>query len=402
MDFSRKLLILLIVIIFIYIIFRLIIKRIQLKQQYNIEGYENENTNKIHDNNDCVVTIRNNLKTRLENIKNSKDNKGNKIYLDEAIYLKNYAIKSSLNSAYNGVENSTDMINYVLSRGCRFLDFEVYLHKDPITENKTVVVSVSKNKDADFLPLDSNLTISDALYYVNIYGFNSICPNFDDPVFIQLRPKIINNGDYDNNKLLICSEINKAIVENLSPLYNGKVDDTTPLDTLLGKFVVVMDTTQYKECEQNVNLMSNSIPKMITYSYQNMPVQQILKLKEDLYSSNVDSISQIIFEDISGVSYSTNVNTDYLFTNYSCQIIPMMFWNTGGELCNYETMFNECGGGIVPLAFIYQQLNKRETKYIEYPDPMFAFSIYGNQNTTFFILVACLATVGFIAVREMT
>jgi hypothetical protein len=40
--------------------------------------------------------------------------------------LMQYCIKGSVNSAYSGQYISDEMVKYVLSRGCRFLDFEVY------------------------------------------------------------------------------------------------------------------------------------------------------------------------------------------------------------------------------------------------------------------------------------
>jgi hypothetical protein len=127
----------------------------------------------------------------------------------------------------------------------------------------------------------------------------------------------------------------------------------------------------------------------------------MLRIKDD-FICDVTLVNQVIFEDDKGVSYTTNVSSEYLMRNFSIQIIPMMFWNTGGDLCNYETLYNKCGGAIVPLYLIYVQLSKGAEKYIQYPDPMFAFSIYGSQTVTLFILVASLAIVGFIAVREMT
>lgn len=392
MDFSRKLIILLITIIFIYIIVRLIIKRIQIKQQ--IEGYENETTHTIQSENNCPLTIGNNLKPKLLNIKKQYSN-------EEALSLKNYSIKASLKSTFNGKENNTDMIHYILSRGCRFLDFEVYVHTDSQTENTSIVVSTCKNNDSDFLPLDANLSISDVMYYVNMYAFNSLCPNYDDPLFIQLRPKIRNDANYNNSKASICSSINDAIRSNLTPVYNGIVTNNTSMLDLLGKIVIVMDHIEFSDCISNINLPSKKVDVMNTYSYQNMPQEKILKIKQE-YICDVTTINQVVFEDVSGVSYNTNVSTDYLFKNYSIQIMPMMFWNSGGDLCNYETLYNKCGGGIVPLYLIYIQLSKGTSKYIQYPEPLFASSVYGSQTATLFVMVACLAVVGFIVVKELS
>jgi hypothetical protein len=357
-----------------------------------MEGYENQDVNTIQTGYTCPVTFQNNLKTKLLNIE--KYNK------KEPLYLRNWSIKSSLNTAFNGKENTVDMIHYVLSRGCRFLDFEVYMFNDPITESNSVVVSTSK--DTDFIPIDKHLSVSDILYYINMYAFNTVCPNYDDPLFIQFRPKIRNDSNYDINKTAICSTINNAIIENLTPLYKGQITSETSIMDLLGKFVIVMDDVNYNDCKPNINLSNNNVSIMKTYSYQNMPLQQnMLRIKMD-FICDVTLVNQVIFEDDKGVSYTTNVSSDYLMRNFSIQIIPMMFWNTGGDLCNYETLYNKCGGAIVPLYLIYVQLTKGTEKYIQYPDPMFAFSIYGSQTMTLFVLVASLAIVGFIAVREMT
>jgi hypothetical protein len=376
------------------------IKRIQIKQEYEIEkgieGYDNENVNSIQNGYDCGVTIKNDLASRLKNVQDNSTN-----YLPDSFYLRNYAIKASMNSAYNGTENTTDMINYVLTRGCRFLDFEVYKDADI----QVPVVSMTKNRDTDFLPLDNGLTISDALYYVNMYAFNSTSPNYGDPIFIQIRPKISSKdaATYETNKSSICYSINDAVMNNLSPLYSGKIVGDTPMNLLLGKIIIVMDDITFSDCSGITNLSSNMIPYMQTLSYgsiSNTPLQ-LLTLKTDKYTCNVSLIRQVIFEDASFVSYNTNVSSNMLFQNYSCQIVPMMFWNTGGELCTYETLFNKCGGGIVPFSFIYNELQKNNSKYIDYPDPMFAFSLNSNNTTTIVIIVACLGIVGFIVMREI-
>ena len=58
----------------------------------------------------------------------------------------------------------------------------------------------------------------------------------------------------------------------------------------------------------------------------------------------------------------TNVDSYDIFKNYTCHIIPMMFWDTGPYLCNYETLFNKCGGGIVPLSFIHNEMKNIKSK----------------------------------------
>ena len=57
--------------------------------------------------------------------------------------------------------------------------------------------------------------------------------------------------------------------------------------------------------------------------------------------------------DLKNVSYNTNADSYPLYKqNYSCQLVPMLFFNNGSDLYNYEMLFNNCGGGIVPLSLI--------------------------------------------------
>jgi hypothetical protein len=383
MDFYKKILILIIIIIFIYIIIRLIIKRIEIKKAYEIqinkiEGYDNINVSSLQKNYDCNNTIKNDLITRLNNIKN----------IPNGSNIINYAIKASINSAYNGKENTTDMINYVLSRGCRFLDFQVF--KD--STSGIDVVSIPNNDE--YTPLDSVLNISDALNYINMYGFNSVCPNYSDPLFIQIRLKC-----KVSDKKSICYNINNIIKQQLNPLYKGKIDKKTSINDLLGKIIIIMDAADITydnnidNISQIVNLYNNNLPNMQTYLYNLLPKKNLV-VNTDMYTCNTLYIKQTIFN-----TY-TNIDSYDIFQNYSCQIIPMMFWDTGGYLCSYETLFNNCGGGIVPLSSIYYKLKNTENKYIEYPDPLFASSNYNNPIATIITIIACLGIVGFIVMRD--
>lgn len=386
MDFNRKILILFIIIICIYIIIRLIIKRIQIKQEYELhkEGYENTTVSSIQNNYVCDLTIKDDLKTRLNNVKSTF-----------GLNITNYAIKASMNTAYDGVGNNTDMINFVLSRGCRYLDFEVYRYTDPNTNSNKNVVSISKNKDSQPIPLDSELTIGDALNYVNMYAFNSTCPNLSDPIFIQLRLKC-----KEEEKASLCYDINENITSKLHPRYNGKITKSTSMKNLLGKIVIVMsasdityNNTPDANLSKNINIYSHTLPDMQTYPYLSLPPAKINVL-QDMYSCDVSFIKQVQFD-----TY-TNADSYDIFKNYTCNIIPMMFWDSGANLCNYETLFNKCGGGIIPMSCIHNQLKNTESTYIAYPDPIFASSNYNSPTITIFVIIACLGIVGFIVMRE--
>ena len=387
MDFQRKILILFIIIICIYIIIRLIIKRVQIKQEYelkqvNREGYENSTVSNIQNSYTCDLTIKDDLKTRLNNVKTS------------GLKIINYAIKASMNTAYDGTGNNTDMINFVLSRGCRYLDFEVYRYTDA-NNLTTNVVSISKNKNDEPIPLDSGLTISDALHYVSMYSFNSTCPNSSDPLFIQIRLKC-----KEEDKPALFPDIYNNIIQKLNPRYIGKVTKETSMKNLLGKVIIVMsaaDITYNNNLDpalkETVNIYSNTLPDMQTYPYLSLPTAKI-NILQDMYSCDFSFIRQVQF------STYTNVDSYDIFNNYTCHIIPMMFWDTSSYLCNYENLFNKCGGGIIPLSCVYNQLKNTESTYIAYPDPIFASSNYNSPMISIFVIITCLGIVGLIVMKE--
>jgi hypothetical protein len=209
----------------------------------------------------------------------------------------------------------------------------------------------------------------------------------------------------------------KNLFPGITNLYSGKIIDTTSINELfyqdaignkMGKIVIVMDTTLYPNysllCPDLVQYIgmenSNTQKTTQTFNYSNLPEKNLLSLNTDKYSCNVKSLYQVLFLDENSVSYSTNVNTDILFKNYSIQIIPMMFWNNTYDLQNYEMLFNKCGGGIIPLSCIYKNVIKKTDEYINYPNPVLANPIYGGQTTSIIIIVACLGVTGFIIMKE--
>jgi hypothetical protein len=108
---------------------------------------------------------------------------------DTKIYnlpLKEYYIKASYNTALTGRYINSDMVKYVISRGCRFLDFEIYLIDDKIY--------VGSSSDVNSKTLDTeNSILVDKIFSVIISNaFTSgTAPNNGDPLFINLRVKLI-------------------------------------------------------------------------------------------------------------------------------------------------------------------------------------------------------------------
>jgi hypothetical protein len=421
MEFSRKIFIVIIILIFTYILIRVLQKRYILNEYNNQvegfkEGYDDSKVNSIQSNNKCTITIQDNVRARISNV-SSFGNSGGTIKM---LKLCNFAIKASMNTAYDGATCNIDMINFVLTRGCRYLDFEVF--RDPNDGKSIVSVSTSESDYTTPISQDTPLTISDAIKYVSMYAFNSTCPNSKDPIFIQFRPRPPSTDTPEQAYLTtILNDIYQASVEYLSNQIYGngvtkrnKVTPATPILKLIIKptVVLVMDTTLHSnyaglcpDLGKIINMENNRYSDIsggtITFSYSKLPEKKQLTLSDDGYTTNIDNtISQSLWIDSKNLEYNTNADSFPLFMDYSCQIVPMIFWHNGSDLYNYEMLFNECGGGIVPISLVYSKININSTPYIAYPEPAFAMPNYGNKTTSIIIIVACLGIAGFIFYRD--
>ena len=117
--------------------------------------------------------------------------------------LREYCIKASYNSACTGTYVTLDMIKYVMSRGCRFLDFAVYyletstptLKSDPtLQHSRQPCVAFSTDPTGVSMTSKNCLLLTDVFQRVRDFAFQGPSPNTADPLFIQLR---IYSGDKD-------------------------------------------------------------------------------------------------------------------------------------------------------------------------------------------------------------
>ena len=124
-----------------------------------------------------------------------------------------YTVKSSYNSACSGSSGniSNEMLKYVLSRGCRFIDLEIanvsgvpYV----VSPNYNSVVSIDTTK---IVPLSNILQTAVTYGITNSPGS---APNYSDPLFVHMR--IHPDPSYN----LIYQDIASSIQQNIgSNLY---------------------------------------------------------------------------------------------------------------------------------------------------------------------------------------
>jgi hypothetical protein len=284
------------------------------------------------------------------------DNLSSKGYYNTDDTIDKYHIKASYNSAYNGKEISKDMLLYILSRGYRYLDFEVYydIVSSASGQLKTAVVSYVDGSTV----ANVTMTLTDILDIINLNAFSNV-ENKNDPLFIQIRPiysmpSANDSEDVKNKKIGENTQLNTQIQNAFSSIstsykYNGEVTSSTKISSLLSKIVIIMDkTSNVYSNNKTVNLIN-----MINIDPVNMTLCNAESKLEDCNKNN-NKLIQVTPTDSNEKKLTQNPESLDVISKTSCNICPMMAWMssyTGGfkyaglsQLGEYETMFLNAGG----------------------------------------------------------
>lgn len=270
--------------------------------------------------------------------------------------LREFCIKSSYNSAYSGSYMGLDTIKYVLSRGCRFLDFELYFI------NNGACVGYS---DDGYNMLSKNtLTLSDTLGCVMSNAFSAPSPNLGDPLFVQLRIRSSDTSMYD--------EVSSAITSTIGPrLYTGKVDGNTMINDLMGKIVLIIDQkvsgdyANYPKCNAGdagcvnlgtlTNMESNTAP---LFKYSNVQMMNLLSNPPTMMKNKQSDVVVLRMTEPMASSETINPNNAYLIQNYGTQIVENRFYVKDTALTKYEDFFRENKSALVPFYLALPFLKK--------------------------------------------
>ena len=287
MEFTRKVLIVLIIIIFTYIILRLLHRRSKLINVSTKEGLNVFSTPEAE-----LASVKSSNPVLIQGIKNE--------YTDRP--LRDYVIKSSYNSAITGNYVNLDMIKYLLSRGCRFLDFEVfYIDNSP-------QVAYTTDSQYEIIDTDNSILLDAVLASAVANAFSSVSPNSGDPLFIHLRIK--------SNDPNIYKAVAKSIDFALKArLYNKQINKNTKLSEIMGQVVLIVDKTinrNYKDNNKgtfgggNINFQKRTLNDKAF----------VLSLPQKKYGEEIQQGSVVVNIKRSGNFYSGNYTlVDDLYGN---------------------------------------------------------------------------------------
>lgn len=346
MELIKKFLILIIIVLFIYILLRLLEKRSQLiDKKLQIEGYTNEYVTKISNK----MTIPNSIISMPKSYGSHSINE--------------YFVKSSLDSAYDGTTVSIDMVNYVLSRGYRLLDFEVYLEPlttAPVGTSATAVVGYSPIVSGSRMS-NNNIKFSDVITAIMQGAFTSTSPNPKDPFFLQIRPmykKILKTDDAASSSAKqgkntqLNTQIEAALdqLQRPSNMLAGFVTPTTTLSSISGKIVVIMDNiiTNGKKSANLLSMISiNPKSKDMNTSNTGIITTQPIQTKTPSPSPSTEgALIQVLPFDDKETILTDNPNPNTVLTQFKPNFSPYMAWiynSTSGILDDYENLFIQNG-----------------------------------------------------------
>ena len=352
MSIFKKLLFLIILVIFFYILYSLLSTSTNIlkKKETFIEGIDQVgiDTSKLKKD-DRIDTV------GIENINPAVSDRP----------LKEYVIKSSYNTALSGNFVSLDMIKYVLKRGCRFLDFEVFY------DGKNPFVSYSTDATYKTLQTDTSFSLTNVFNTVMGSAFNTDSPNPNDPLFIQLRVKSNNENIYKS----VANSVNASL---MSKLYPDKITKDTKLKDIMKKVVLVMDKTinvdytKFTDCSKNdanchdlkryINIESGS-ELMRLARYTDMLERETTppEVKDDNTSTTVSKIT-VVEPDLDYRSVA-NPELSPFVLKYGCQMVLYRFYNKDAELENYEDFFKNFKTAFVPLSRAIPYLRKKTELY---------------------------------------
>lgn len=322
--------------------------------------------------------------------------------------LREYCIKSSFNSAYNGTNVSADVLEARIKEGYRFIDLNVY------SASGDVYVGFSQdnspNKESPTVTLvQSNLLLSDALNKISSTAFSSTVQTDSSmsdfssfPVFVHIRIYRSTTSTID-----IIADVEKIIngVPDNQPAYSvhylrhidGKpiqISGCTPLKNIMGKMILSMDILNILEMYAPVDRQTASDVPMndvkLIDSFVNVltggsTIPAFYRYTDETMISRTNKLG--IGDDKLRKKFASNVNYMYIsfphpndiqedsnpkatgviqpdiptcILNRSIQLIPMRVYlgdDTDMNLTTYKTMFNTIGKPFAPMSSVYTYLN---------------------------------------------
>jgi hypothetical protein len=284
--------------------------------------------------------------------------------------LREFIVKSSYNSGISGKFASIHALRYVLGRGCRLLDFEIY------TREGSEYISFAN--DDEFSSLGTNnrepyrLKLTNALNMIGGSAFSSDSPSPDDPIFIHLRVKNNNKDAYTRIAKAIDFAFNSRLVTE-------KINSSTPIRRIMGKVVIIMDKSSSPNYKNYTNCDSADTGCLSLDKYINLE-SGTTELSNFLYtdfdkisknkvmpapSGNTSDITTFMMITPSQFDEVGAPKPDETLKNYYSQFLLYKFYEPDENLKAYEDLFNANKSSFMPMSSFIAISNRKNAAPID-------------------------------------
>jgi len=365
MQKIKKLLILVIIVASFVIIYKLFKENETIKKEI-----QKKINNKIIEKEGFET----NVQKEMNELRSSSEKKGLELtvkpipdkYMD--FPLREFMIKSSYNSAIINKTASKEAIEFVLTRGCRVLDFEIYTRK---MDNGKDIEYISYSDDPEYRTIKTGLTLTfeDALKTVATNAFSPPSPCPTDPLFIQFRIKNHSNQAY--------SRISKLVDSILGKRLYGSTNGSTPIKNLIDKTIIILDALSapnyYKlsECPSDdisctpliskIGMISGTVdlPKSPYGDYFDL-TQTPIMVDPKTDKTDVRTFMMVTPDDVGGDIIS--FPNDNAQSRLPIQMLLVPFYRQNDDLKKYEDKFNECQSSFCAMGRFYRDSYKKNSE----------------------------------------
>jgi len=309
----------------------------------------------------------------------------------ENLNLDQFCIKASFDSAYSGKYVSDTMVHYVLSRGCRFIDFALYPSSDMgrayvgYSEDPTSVNSSAKNKNPFYFSTMLTSVLSKAFASGQV-------PNPNDPLFIHIRfPSGIPTSDLKTLYKSVQTDIQSAYNSGYSEFfylekktvksksstttdYDNIVANNTPIKNIKRKAIIIFENmpTLGLSIKNNSNMTDSNFYNMLSntsvlsqYLYSQINPEQFMAHPPSMKTNNKVKINSpislnMVVPDVSPVN-KTNPDIHSAIRDYGIQINCMKYYLNDIWLREQETMFATYNAGVIPMTLMLSYIKDRSS-----------------------------------------
>lgn len=197
--------------------------------------------------------------------------------------LRDYYIKSAYNACSGGSYRndyvSTCVLKNILKQGVRGLDFEIF------SINDEPVVATSTTDNYCVKETYNYVAFSEVMETILLSFTGSYAPNPTDPIIMNLRIKSENPKIYEKMADIFKRYDSRFLGAEYSYEYGGKNMGDVPLQSLLGKIVLIVDRSntaflEYSDFYEYVNMCSNANYMRLLHYYDVKYTMDIVELIE--------------------------------------------------------------------------------------------------------------------------